>query len=141
MSIATSSRMIDNSAGLSMYILLYIRLYVSIFVTVYAFRQSIFLSLIAIACRLHACAALSHWMTSHTIWALLIGQAPRFGHLKYPCHFLFNSHQAWYMISNTPYNYDWHVISVQNMIFHELKKSCLSQLPSMPQRNLILASF
>ena len=35
--------MIDDSAGLSMYILLYIRLYVSIFVTVYAFRQSIYI--------------------------------------------------------------------------------------------------
>ena len=57
-----------------------------------------------------------------TIWALHIGQAPRFGHLKYPGHFLFNSHQAWYMISNTLYNYGWHVISVQNLIFHELKK-------------------
>ena len=45
------------------------------------------------------------------------------------------------MISNTLYNHDLHVILVRNLVFYELEKSCLSHLPSMPQRNLILASF
>ena len=37
----------------------------------------------------------------NTIRAPHFGQALPFGHLKYLCHFLFNAHQVWYMISNT----------------------------------------
>ena len=51
------------------------------------------------------------WGDDSTIWALHIGQAPRFGHLKYLGHFLFNSHQAWYMI------YLIHCIIMIGMLF------------------------
>ena len=51
------------------------------------------------------------------ISTLLLRDKP---HLKYLIHFLSNSHQAWYMISNTLYNYDLHVFLVQDLVFYEL---------------------
>ena len=56
-----------------------------------------------------------------TILVPHIGQVPPFGHLKYLARSLFNSHQTWYMTSNTLYNHYWHVIFVWNLVFYEIK--------------------
>ena len=50
--------------------------------------------------------------------ALVSGDTPPFGHLRYLAHPWFNSHQDWYMTLNTLYNNGWHFIIVQELFWH-----------------------